>query len=173
MNMHEYLNKLRIISKIRPGQRLYTINNDLTVYEESIIQWIYRKWYRDSKDETTRILQDLYKSIDQEVEQLTFNLKVGFFENSSDTKKSDIVSKKKQLIITLAEKIKSSIVGIENLSKTYEQYPKTTAILEGIVQDFAIVIYKHLLEYIPVSELGKYLKGNISYNGTIIYYCSQ
>lgn len=158
--MHDHLNQLRIISKVRVGQRLDTTNG-ITVYEDSIFNWFLRKYYHDNKDEGTRYLQDLYRSIDQTVEQLTTDI-----NNIIDTTQK---TRKIQIALNLAEKIQSSIHGIENLSKTYASYPKTTATLEGIVQDFAIVTYTQLLDIIPHKKFSKVIKKNINYNGAIFY----
>lgn len=159
--IHDYLIKLRVISKIRRGQRLDTTRG-LTVYKEGIIQWFYRKWCHDNKDETVRILLDLYRSIDQSVGQLIMEIK-----NKQNTKNTK--TRKIQIATNLAMKIKTSITGIENLAKTYIHYPKITATLEGIVEDIAIATYKHLLTEIPKDKLPKTLKENIVYNGNILY----
>lgn len=158
--LHEQLNKLRIISKVRAGQRLDT-TNDLTVYEESLLNWLLRKYYHDNKDEGVRYLQDLYRSIQQTVEHLISDI--------STTQDSIKKFNKIQVAINLAEKIKSSITGIENLSKTYSSYPKTTAMLEGIIQDYAISIYVQLLEIIPKNKYTKALNESVSFLGTILY----
>lgn len=158
--MHDQLNKLRLISKLREGQSLYTVNG-LTVYEFSYWNWAWRKLYGDNKNEVTRYLQEFYKSTDQLVDQLVSDIKT----SKEDIKKEKLIN----VAANLAEKIKSSIVGIEKLSKTYAQYPRTISVLEGIVQDFAVVTYKQLIKAIPDVYLNKSLKENIIYNGTVIY----
>lgn len=158
--IHEYLNKLRLISKLQEGQSLDTTNG-ITIYNFTYLNWVWRKWNRDNKDEVTKFLQEFYKSIDQSVEQIISDLNTTKDEN----KKKKLIS----IIINLAEKIKLSFKGLESLSKTYISYPKTISIIEGIVQDFAIITYKHLIEVIPFELLLKTLKENILYNGDIIY----
>lgn len=158
--MHEHLNKLRIISKIRSGQRLDTTNG-LTVYEESFYNWFIRKYYHDGKDGSVRYLQDLFRGINQFVDQL-----VSSIDNARDSKRK---ARKMQVAINMAVLIKSSISGIENLSKTYVTYPKTTAMLEGIVQDFAVVSYVCLLIAIPVNMYVRPLRESISYHGVILH----
>ena len=148
---HDHLNQLRIIAQLRPGQRLDTTNG-VTVYKDTWANWIMRKWYNDSKNEGTRYLQDLYKSIDQNVDQLIIQL-----DKKQNTRKISIAH-------TLIEKIYESIKGIENLSKTYKYFPKTYAILEGIVQDYAIEIYKRLIELTNYSDAK-----TVTYNGKILY----
>jgi hypothetical protein len=158
--LHEHLNKLRIIGRIKEGQRLDTTNG-LTIYDSGWLNWIYRKYYHDSKDETTRMLQELFRSIDQSVDQLLVEMK--------GLEDGELLNQKYEIAITLAEKIKQAIIGVENLSKTYIDYQKTVATLEGIVQDFAVTTYKRLLLHIPEDKYTKTLLGNILYDGIILY----
>jgi hypothetical protein len=158
--LHEQLNRLRLISKLQEGQSLDT-GNGLTVYEFSYTNWLWRKWNRDNKDEVTRFLQEFYRSIDQSVEQLVGDIRL----TKDEHKKNKLL----HVASNLAEKLKSSISGVEKLSRTYATYPKTTSTLEGIVQDFAIVTYKQLLEVMPRDKLTKSLKDNVTYNGMILY----
>lgn len=158
--MHDQLNKLRLIGKLQVGQSLDT-SNGLSVYEFGYLNWVWRKWNRDNKEEVTRYLQEFYRSVDQSVEQLI-----------SDIKNTKDENKKKKLLHTatnLAEKLKASIGGIENLSKTYSAYTRTYTMLEGIVQDFAISIYVQLIEILPATYLTKSLKENVLYNGIILH----
>lgn len=161
--MHEHLNKLRIISTIREGQKLNTSHGQLSVYEPGVINWFYRKWNNDSKDEGTNCLRTFYTNLDQAVEQHLNEIK------NCEARENH---KKKRLLYvasTIAEKIKLSIAGIEKLSKTYVEYPKTTSELEGIVQDIAIVTYKQLIENLPGEYITDKLKERITYNGTTLY----
>jgi hypothetical protein len=158
--LHGQLNQLRIISKVRIGQRLNTTNN-LTVYEDSILNWLRRKYYHDSKDETVRLLQDLYRTINQSATQLIADIRT--------TRDEQVRLSKMQVALTLASLINTSIKGVENLSNTYSTYTRTTSILHGIVQDFAIVTYTQLLNVILVHIYTKDLKNSVLYNGHIIY----
>jgi hypothetical protein len=158
--LHDQLNKLRIIGNLRVGQKLDT-TKDLNVYDESYINWFYRKYHRDSKQETIRILQDIYVGIGQTTEQLIVELK-----NIKTEIKKNI---KLEILVNVAEKIYDSILGIENLSNTYSDFPKTVACLEGVVQDYAIYTYKQIIHNIPSDKLSVKLKSNISYKGIILY----
>lgn len=159
-NMHDQLNKLRLISKLKEGQSLET-KNGLSVYEFTLTNWLRRKWYSDNKEEVTRFLQEFYKSIEQLAEELIGNIRSA----KDETKRCNLL----YVAINLAEKIKSSLNGIEMLSRTYARYPETTSTLEGIVQDFAIRTYKQLLEIIPVERTTKELKESVSYTGVLLH----
>jgi len=161
--MHEQLNKLRLISKLKEGQSLYT-KDGISVYEFSYLNWIWRKWYNDNKDEVVRYMQDFYRSVDQSVDTLTSDIYHANV-NSNEIKKKKLID----VAINLAEKIKASFMGIENLSKTYVNYPKTISVLDGLIQDYAITTYKQLLEYIPKDKLSKDLRENVTYNGVLVY----
>jgi hypothetical protein len=159
--IHDYLNKLRLISKLKEGQSLY-VKDTVNIYEFNYINWLWRKFYNDNKNEVVRYLQELYKSIDQSIEMLINEINT--HNKETFKKKSDIT-----IAIILAEKIKSSINGIENLSKTYIHFPQTVAMLEGIIQDYAISSYKQLMEIIPEELKTKNLSGNVTYNDIILY----
>jgi hypothetical protein len=164
INLHEQLNKLRIISKLREGQSLYTKEN-ITVYEFSYLNWAWRKWYNDNKEEVVRYLQEFYRSVDQSVEMLILDI----IRTTDETKRNKLL----HVSVNLAEKIKHSIIGVENLSKTYAAFPKITAMLEGIIQDFAAVTYKQLVEIIPKSMHTRDLSSNMTYCNSILYKCSS
>jgi hypothetical protein len=159
--IHDYLNKLRLISKLKEGQSLY-VKDTVNIYEFNYINWLWRKFYNDNKNEVVRYLQELYKSIDQSIEMLINEINT--HNKETFKKKSDMT-----IAIILAEKIKSSINGIENLSKTYIHFPQTVAMLEGIIQDYAISSYKQLMEIIPEELKTKNLSGNVIYNDIILY----
>ena len=61
--LHNYLTKLRIISKIPENGRLDTTQNDLNIYYNSLTNWVWRKFSGDSKDCTTKYLVILYREI--------------------------------------------------------------------------------------------------------------
>jgi hypothetical protein len=162
-SLHEYLNKLRIIAKVKVGQRLNTVG-EITIHEEGYFSWFVRKFYRDGKNETTRFLQDLFRSLTQSADQLQREINTCIIN-----KENDKLSKCYYHAVQLAETIKHSVEGINNLAKTYRDYPKTAAELEGIIHDYAVVIYSDLLKAIPANQLSKDLKDSILYDGIVIY----
>jgi hypothetical protein len=71
--------------------------------------------------------------------------------------------------VNIAEKIKGSIKGLENLSKTYSKYQKTMSSIEGIVQDYAIVIFKKILDVIPYRYINCKFRDRIMYYDIIMF----
>lgn len=158
--MHDLLNKLRVIGKVKVGQKLDTSNGMLHVYTDTWINWAYRKWNRDNKDEGVRYLRDLYKALSQSVETLISEL-----ATKDDNKKCLIV----YVLINTATEIKTSIKGLECLSKTYVGFPTTLSSLDGILKDYVLVLYKSLLEAIPEDKLTKELRESITYSGEVVF----
>jgi hypothetical protein len=158
--MHELLNKLRIIGKIKKGQKLDT-NNGLRVYNDSWLNWVVRKWNRDNKDEGIRYLRDLYKALGQSI-----NIIINECEAHQDPKKNQ---RNIDMLINIAVEYKNSINGLDNLSKTYINFPETVASLDGILRDYVIVTYKIICQYLPVYQLPEYLLENIRYDGQIVF----
>ena len=152
--VHNHLNKLRLIARIKEGQSLSTTNG-LSIYEPTWWYWTWRKIYADCKDEVVRCLHDIYITVDQSAEQLILEVKT-----AKDDKRIKLID----LVISFAEKIKASFAGIENLCRTYVKYPETVSNLEGIVQDIAFLTYKQLVSNIPDAYMTPYLRENITLN---------
>lgn len=159
--MHDLLNKLRIISKIKEGQKLDTANG-LNVYTEGWMNWLLRKWNRDNKDEGIRYLRDLYKALQQSVETVINESK----HSSSEAKKSVAT----YVLINAATELKASVKGLDNMCKTYANFPTTVASLDGILKDYVIVTYSSLMGAIPSDKLTEDLRESITYGGVVLYY---
>ncbi len=139
--MHTYLVKLRVISKIPEHGRLDTTYNDINIYYGGILGWILRKAYGDNKENTLKYLIDLYKEINSFSDQLMYNI---------TTENNEILKRKKiTMLVSLAEKLKSSLLGIRNLIGTYKDYLKIISLLENLEQDIIIPQYKILVKFIP------------------------
>ncbi len=158
--MHDLLNKLRIISKVRENQKLDT-SNGLNVYTDGWVNWMLRKWHRDNKDEGIRFLRDQYKALQQSIETVINELR----HSPNETKKAMAI----YVLINAASELKASVKGLDNLCKTYTNYPTTVAALDGILKDYVIVTYSALIEAIPQDKLTRELRESITYNGSIVY----
>jgi hypothetical protein len=153
--LHNYLTKLRIICKIPENGRLDTTQNDLNVYHSNVFNWIWRKFNGDSKEFTVKYLIGLYREINSFSDQLMNNI---------NTEKSETCKLKKTLIlVSLAEKIKESLIGIRNLIGTYQGYLKIVSLLESLEQDIIIPQYNILKKFIPDAYHTDVIKSDISY----------
>lgn len=157
---HDLLNRLRVVSKIKEGQKL-DISNGVNVYSDGWYSWFMRKWNRDNKDEGIRFLRDLYKAVQQSAETIINESKY----STSEAKKHMA----NYVINNIAVELRASIRGLENMHKTYAHYPTTTAAIDGILKDYVIVTYSSLLEAIPKDKIAKELKESITFMGIVVY----
>jgi hypothetical protein len=160
VGLSDQLTKLRIIAKLKEGQTLDT-SNGVDIYNYGILSWFWRKWSTDSKERCVITVRELYNVFGQCVDHLLDSL-----NNTQLPEKRNAIY---HTIVECAKALKASIKGLEELSKTYKNYPKTTASLEGIVIDLAIVTYQQLLRVLSDSQLVKGLREDVIYNGSVLY----
>lgn len=154
--LHQYLTKLRIVSKIPEHGKLDTTQNDLNIYYNTVMNWVWRKFNGDSKGCTTKYLVSLYREINSFSDQLMYNI---------TTEQNNIVKNKKlTMLVSLTEKIKESLTGIRNLIGTYQSYLKVVSLLECLEQDIIIPQYHALKKFIPNEYQTDILKMEISYS---------
>jgi hypothetical protein len=154
--LHQYLTKLRIISKIPEHGKLDTTQNDLNIYYGTIMNWVWRKFSGDSKDCTTKYLVGLYREINSFSDQLMYNIKT---EQNAISK-----NKKLTMLVSLTEKVKESLTGIRNLIGTYQSYLKVVSVLECLEQDIIIPQYHTLKKFIPLDYHTGIIKSAISHS---------
>jgi hypothetical protein len=156
--LHTYLVRLRIIAKIPERGRLDTTQNDLNIYYDNIVNWLWRKFQGDGKEQAVKYLIDLYREINSFSDQLM---------NNTNAETGDIRRRKKiSLLVSLTEKLKESLTGIRHLIGTYKDYLKVVSLLECIEQDIVIPQYNILLKFIPYEYHTEILKTEISHSHT-------
>mgnify|MGYP007125718649 FL=1 len=154
--LHTYLTKLRIISKIPANGKLDITNNDLNIYYDSVVNWVLRKFHGDNKYNATKYLTDIYREINLFSDQLMYSIES---EMNNVTK-----IKKMNMLVSLAEKIKESMIGIKNLIGTYKEYLKVISLLECLEQDIILPQYRSIKKFIPVDYHTIILKTPILYS---------
>ena len=152
--LHIYLTKLRIISKIPINGKIDITNNDLNIYNGTIINWCLRKFYGDNKYTAIKYLTDLYREINSFSDQLMYSI---------ESDKNNISKNKKiNMLVTLVEKVKESLIGIKNLIGTYKGYIKVISNLECLEQDIIIPQYNNIKKFIPNEYHTNIIKSEIN-----------
>ena len=154
--VHGYLTKLRIISKIPVNGKMDITKNDLNLYDDSVRNWIWRKYHGDCKHNSVKYLTELFKEINAYSDQLIYNIEIECDDN--------IKHKKYILLVSITEKIKESLVGIRNLIGTYKDYIKVVSVLECLEQDIIIPQIIILKDFIPEQYHTHIIKSDIAYS---------
>lgn len=138
----QHLTNLRIISHLEVGQKLDTKNNRLDIYTMSWYwpTWLYRKFVQDNKVECVEYLRNLYKDIEQDAARI-----IDSYKSANDPCGQ---LKYYKLLLKFAEKLASSIRGLNNLKETYKGFQRTQADIESLKEDNAIIIIENILNQI-------------------------
>lgn len=148
-NMAEkYITKLRVISKIPSNGRLSTLNVNnkigIDIYKGSISEWFMRVYNGDSRDQTLDFLNTFFQELD------TF-VNIVIYDSSNNCKQLS-------LLVRIAEQIRKSLFGINNLKETYSKCPKSISIIEYIENDRAVPLYLKIIQFLPENERSDVLK---------------
>lgn len=129
---------LKIISKLKPGFKLsIKENNDKVndVYiDSSYFQYVYRMFSDNSRDNTTKFLEELDKEITKKIESI---VKI---ENYNDS--NMFLNSKENILLNLSHNLNLSFVGLNNLINTYTDDEYTISKIEMIINNFELKIRK-------------------------------
>lgn len=138
---HKYMTNLMVISKIPERGQLTIRGNDIDIYDGGVINWVLRKFYGDGKEKTVKFLQEFYREIRNFTEQLMITI----IAEKNTVKHNRLL----KLLSCLAEKIKESLTGLNNLSKTYIEYHKINASITCLVENTIMQCYKEIVDFLP------------------------
>lgn len=130
---------LKIISKLKPGYKLSVKenntqeNNNLSnVYiDTSYLQYFYRMWSDNSREQTTVFLENLDVEISKKIEELVCQEETNMFLNS-----------KENILLNLSHNLNLSLVGLNNLINTYNDDEYIISKIEMIINNFELKIRK-------------------------------
>ena len=129
---------LKIISKLKPGYKLSVKENDTrennlsNVYiDTSYLQYFYRMWSDNSREQTTVFLENLDIEISKKIEELVCQEETNMFLNS-----------KENILLNLSHNLNLSLVGLNNLINTYNDDEYIISKIEMIINNFELKIRK-------------------------------
>lgn len=111
----ENILNLKIISKIKPNDKLLANNNLLEIDSPHILQSVNRWYNNESRSITIEKLNIILEG--------TFKITKILLENEKKNKDDDksLEENNSQIFQTLILEMKNSLVGLENLKKTYSE----------------------------------------------------
>ena len=138
INLDTLILNLKIIAKLKPGYKLSLKENDnisSNVYiDTSYLQYIYRIFSDNSRDNTTKFLETLDKEITKKIEEL---VKEEIFNDSNM-----FLNSKENILLNLSHNLNLSLVGLNNLINTYANDEYTISKIEMIINNFELKIRK-------------------------------
>lgn len=111
----ENILNLKIISKIKPNDKLLANNNLLEIDSPHILQSVNRWYNNESRSITIEKLNIILEG--------TFKITKILLENEKQNKDDDksLEENNSQIFQTLILEMRNSLVGLENLKKTYSE----------------------------------------------------
>jgi hypothetical protein len=138
INLDTLILNLKIIAKLKPGYKLSLKENDnvtSNVYiDTSYLQYIYRIFSDNSRDNTTKFLETLDREITKKIEEL---VKEETFNDSNM-----FLNSKENILLNLSHNLNLSLVGLNNLINTYVNDEYTISKIEMIINNFELKIRK-------------------------------
>ena len=138
--IYQIISNLKIIGKIPEGGRLSIVYSEINIYEDGLFSWLLRKYHNDSKERCCSFLHKFYRDLAGFVDAYIREIE------SEQTQK--LKERKINLLASLRDNLKASVVGIENLIQTYKDYLKVVSSLELVRNDLISPL---------ISSLGGYL----------------
>lgn len=137
-NLDLLILNLKIISKVKPGYKLSIKDNNgqlNDVYiDTSYLQYIYRIFSDNSRNNTTQFLETLDKEITKKIEEIVKR------ENYNDS--NMFLNSKENLLLNLNHNLNLSLVGLNNLINTYANDEYTISKIEMVINNFELKIRK-------------------------------
>ena len=138
ISLESLILNLKIISKLKPGYKLSIKENNGQVndvyIDNSYFQNLYRIFSDNSRDNTTKFLEELDKEITKKIENIVKT------QNYND---SDMfLNSKENILLNLSHNLNLSFVGLNNLINTYANDEYTISKIEMIINNFELKIRK-------------------------------
>jgi hypothetical protein len=109
-----YLLNLKIISKIEENDKLITTDKLIKIDKPTILQGVHRWFGSESRDNTLEMLNQIYENSFDITDILLTK------EKDLDENKSELEDSNSQIFQKFIIEFTNSLVGIDNLKKTYK-----------------------------------------------------
>lgn len=156
---------LNILSKIKPYDKIY-INKDnvITIEYNSIFQGVYRFFYNNSREKNLTNLVIFYQNVYNTIDDLLYSkyLDIEHIENYIKNDNDDY-NKVINNLNKLEKYLSLSLIGIQNLKKTYQNDIVTDSKLDIIINNSDLYINKINKKISIINNL----MSTINYNSNI------
>lgn len=141
------LTNLKILSKIKSGDKLYYYENAFIIDSPALIQPISRWYYAESRTTTVKHLEELLVKLFQTIDHI-YSSEVGkeTIENNyyARVSKTNIVFKEEnsQMLLQFINEMKNAIEGLGNLKQTYKDDISTCSSIDIVIEKLNVRIKK-------------------------------
>ena len=134
-NINDLILDLKIISKLKPSDKLSIINNKITI-DSSYLSGFYRFWSNDSREKTIKYLYDIDINLTIEIGKLIESM------NNYDSNLNFFIDDPSNILINLSHDLCLSLTGINNLKLTYVNDDYIKSKFEILINNITLKIKK-------------------------------
>ena len=138
--LSDYILDLKVLAKIQISNKLSIKDKHINI-DDSYFQSIGRYLNNDSREQSIKYIEDINKSIDNEIEKIL---------NETDNKEH-LKDTPSNLLMNISQNLTLAIQGIRNLIYTYTDDNFNKSRLEIIIDQFQFKINK-ISEYIQIKK---------------------
>ena len=133
LELNDLILDLKIISKIKPNNKLIILNNKLLIDDYYFFNAIIRYYKNQNRENTINYIQNLNKNIDEEINKIILNK-----ENDNDILKDN----PSNILVNLSHDLTQAVNGLKNLILTYNNDNFLVSKIEMIIYNFELKIRK-------------------------------
>ena len=131
--LDDFILDLKILSKIKSGQKLSLGENNNIYIDTSYLQYFYRLFGDSSRNSTIEYLEILDKNISAKIETII---------NNQEQKIDLFLDSKENILLNISHNLSLSLVGLNNLINTYISDELIVSKLEMLIHNFELKIRK-------------------------------
>jgi len=131
--LNDFILDLKIISKIKPGNKLYVVENNIFIDDYYYLAGIVRFFTNQTRNDTIKYIEKLNKDLEREINNIL---------EKKTTSNNLLDDNPSNVLVNLSHDLTQGINGLKNLSLSYASDNFTLSKIEMIIYNFELKIRK-------------------------------
>lgn len=133
IELNDLILDLKIISKIKPNNKLLIINDKLLIDDAYFLNGLIRYYKNQNRENTIEYIQNLNKNLEDEINKIILN---------KDVEDNILRDNPSNILVNLSHDLTQAVNGLKNLILTYNSDNFLVSKIEMIIYNFELKIRK-------------------------------
>tara|TARA_B100000886_G_scaffold339686_1_gene305874 strand:- start:1170 stop:1616 length:447 start_codon:yes stop_codon:yes gene_type:complete len=133
IKLNDLILDLKIISKIKPNNKLLIINDKLLIDDAYFLNGLIRYYKNQNRENTIEYIQNLNKNLEDEINKIILN---------KDVEDNILRDNPSNILVNLSHDLTQAVNGLKNLILTYNSDNFLVSKIEMIIYNFELKIRK-------------------------------
>jgi len=133
IELNDLILDLKIISKIKPNNKLLITNNKLLIDDSYMLNGLIRYYKNQNRENTIEYIQNLNKNLEDEINKIILN---------KDVEDNILKDNPSNILVNLSHDLTQAVNGLKNLILTYNSDNFLVSKIEMIIYNFELKIRK-------------------------------